>query len=49
MFAKITASFMKGDEIMRNFFDKYGLIIILVGMFILLGFMSGLTGEIYGL
>lgn len=33
---------------MRDFFDKYGFIIFMVGLLILLGFMSGLTGEMYG-
>ena len=33
---------------MRNFFDKYGIVIFMVGFFILLGFMSGITGEMYG-
>lgn len=33
---------------MRNFFDKYGFIIFMIAFFVVMGLMSGLTGEMYG-
>ena len=32
----------------KNFFDKYGMVIFMIALFVVMGILSGLTGEMYG-